>query len=165
VLCDLLWFSRNKVVHEGLIPDINVLAKSIKKTSLDHATAWRSTSPLAKEFWTPPPAGSFKINFDIAIMEQFSSQATVCKDSKGHIIKTISRINPPCDANYGEALAAQLATSLTMSLKLNNFSLKGDSAMIIAALQTPTLSQDWHIESVIASTLSMLPTPAQWPGS
>jgi hypothetical protein len=29
VLCDLLWFSRNKAVHEGLILDISILAKSI----------------------------------------------------------------------------------------------------------------------------------------
>jgi hypothetical protein len=31
LLCDLLWFSRNKAFHEGVIPDIDVLAKSIKK--------------------------------------------------------------------------------------------------------------------------------------
>ena len=73
-------------------------------------------------------------------MKQFSSQAAVCRDSKGHIIKAISQINPPCDANYVKALAAQLATSPAVSLKLKNFSKEGDSAVIIAALQTPTLS-------------------------
>jgi hypothetical protein len=30
VLCDLLWFSRNKAIHEGVILDINALAKSIR---------------------------------------------------------------------------------------------------------------------------------------
>jgi hypothetical protein len=40
--------------------------------------------------------------------------------------------------------------------------LEGDSVVIIAALQTPTLSQDWHINSVIASTLSTLPAFALW---
>ena len=106
MLCDLLWFSRNKAIHKGVIPNINVLAKSIRSTSLEHAATWKSPSPMALEFWSPPPVGSFKVNFDTAIQKQFSVQATVCRDSKGHIIKTLSRINPPCDANYGEALTA-----------------------------------------------------------
>jgi hypothetical protein len=162
VLCDVLWFSRNKAVHEGVIPDINNLANSIRRTSLDHATAWKSSSSLVKVPWTPPPAGSYKINFDTAIRQQFSSQAAVCRDSNGLIIKAISQINPTCDSNYGEALAAQLAASLAVSLKLENFSLEGDSAVVIAALQSPALSQDWHIDPLIASTLSMLPATALW---
>jgi hypothetical protein len=39
VLCDLMWFARNKAAHEGTIPDISSLASSIRKTSLDHAAA------------------------------------------------------------------------------------------------------------------------------
>jgi hypothetical protein len=82
----------------------------------------------------------------------------VCRDSKGHIIKAISRINLPCDATYGEALAA----SLVVSLNLKNFSLKGDSSVIIAALLTPAFSQDWHEESVTTSTLSLIPASFLW---
>jgi hypothetical protein len=66
----------------------------------------------------------------------------VCSDSKGHSIKAISRINPQCDANYGEDLATQLAASLAVSLNLKIFSLEGDSSVIIVALQNPSLSQD-----------------------
>jgi hypothetical protein len=50
VLCDLLWFAKNKAVREGSIPDISTLASSIRKTTLDHAAAWQSTSSLVKEF-------------------------------------------------------------------------------------------------------------------
>jgi hypothetical protein len=39
VLCDLLWFARNKAVHEGSIPDISSLASLIRKTTLAHAAA------------------------------------------------------------------------------------------------------------------------------
>ena len=152
VLCDLLWFFRNKAIHDGVIPDINVLAKSSRKTSLDHAAAWKTTFALTQELWSPSPAGSFKVNFDTAIRKQFSVQAAVYRDSKGHIIKALSQISPPCDANYGEALAAQLA----VSLDLKTFSLEGDSSVIIAALKTPALSQDWHVNLVIATTLDSL---------
>jgi hypothetical protein len=50
VLCDLLWFARNKAAHEGSIPDISTLASSIRRTSFDHAAAWKSPSSLVKEF-------------------------------------------------------------------------------------------------------------------
>jgi hypothetical protein len=113
VLCDLLWFARNKAVHEGLIPDITTLASSIKKTTLDHAAAWQSTSSLVKEFWSPPLTGSFKVNyFDIAIQENFSVQAAVSRDSIGKIINALSQSDPPCDLNFGETLAARLKQPL-----------------------------------------------------
>jgi hypothetical protein len=89
-------------------------------------------------------------------------QAAVCRDSKGHIIKALSWISPPCDANYGEALATQLAASLAVSLDLKTFSLNGDSLVIIAALKTLALSQDWHINFVIAATLASLPASFSW---
>jgi hypothetical protein len=72
MLCDLLWFSKNKVVHKGVIPDIKVLANSISRTTLDHAIAWKSSSLIAQEFWSPFLVGSFKVNFDTAIQKQFS---------------------------------------------------------------------------------------------
>ena len=158
VLCDLIWFARNKAVHEGFIPDINILANLIRRTCLDHAAAWQSFSPLVKEYWSPPPASSHKINFDTAIRDHFSMQATICRDSNGHIVKALSQINPHCDSNYGEALAAQLGASLVASLQLKIFSLEGDSSVVFAALQTPSITVDWHIESIIAHTLSLLPS-------
>jgi hypothetical protein len=109
-------------MHEDIISYIISLASSIRRTSLDHAVAWKSSSPLVKELWSPPPAGTHKISFDTAIREQFSVQATVCKYSKGHIVKAISQINPPCDPNFGEALAVQFTTSLEASLNLKVFS-------------------------------------------
>jgi hypothetical protein len=161
-LFDLLWFARNKTVHEGSILDISSLASSIRKTTLAHVAAWQSTSSLVKEFWSPPFAGSFKINFDTAIREKFSVQATVCRDSTRKIVKALSQTNPPCDPNFGEALATRLAASLVASLHLKNFSLEGDSAVVISALNNPSISLDWHIESIIANALSMIPASSLW---
>ena len=85
-------------------------------------------------------------------------QAAVCRDSKGKIVKAISQVSPHCDPTFGEALVARLATSLAASLQLKFFSFVGDSKIIIAALTSPFITLDWHIEFVIANTLSMLPT-------
>jgi hypothetical protein len=67
ILCDLLWFSRNKALHEGIIPDITSLAASIKKIAIAHHAAWSSKTSKVDEVWTLPVKGSFKINFDAAI--------------------------------------------------------------------------------------------------
>jgi hypothetical protein len=162
VLCDQIWFARNKAVHEGSIPDISSLASSIRRSVLDHAATWKSSSPLVKEFWFPPPAGSYKINFDTAIRDSFLVHATVCRDSKGKIIKAIAQTNPPCDPTYGEALAAWLAASLATILKLTKFSLEGDSKIVIDALKTPSITVDWHIETVIANALSLISSSSLW---
>jgi hypothetical protein len=147
VLCDLIWFNRNKALHDGLTPNVLVLANSIKKTALDHHNAWRASSSPVKEKWSPPAAGSYKINFDTAIRDHLSAQATVCRDSNGKIIKAVSQINPPCDPNYGEALAALLASSLASKLNLQNFTIEGDSQVVIMALQNPSIVQDWKIDA------------------
>jgi hypothetical protein len=89
-------------------------------------------------------------------------QAAVCRDSKGKIIKAIAQTNPPCEPTYGEALAAQLATSLAADLKLTKFSLEGDSQIVINALTTPSITVDWHIESVIANALSLISSSSLW---
>jgi hypothetical protein len=69
VLCDLLWFSRNKAAHDGIIPGVMVLANSIKKTALEHSAAWKIDSQPVLEIWSPTSIGVFKINFDTTIRE------------------------------------------------------------------------------------------------
>jgi hypothetical protein len=115
VLCDLLWFSRNKAIHEGIILDITKLAVSIKKSSLAHAAAWSSIPAKKDQAWIPPQEGHFKINFDTAIRDQFSVQAAVCRDSNGSILESYLSDFPPCTPNYGEAQGALLAASLAAS--------------------------------------------------
>jgi hypothetical protein len=102
------------------------------------------------------------VNFDTTIRDKFSVQAAICRDSKGKIVKAISQVNPPCDPTFGEALATRLATSLAASLQLKSFSLEGDSKIVIAALTSPSITSDWHIDSVIANTLSLLTTASFW---
>jgi hypothetical protein len=89
-------------------------------------------------------------------------QAVVCRDSKGKIIKAIAQANPPCDPTFGVALAAWLAASIAASLKLTKFSLEGDSKILIDALKTPSITVDWHIETVIANTLSLISSSSLW---
>jgi hypothetical protein len=162
VLCDLLWFSRNKAIHKGIIPDITKLAVSIKKSYLAHAVAWSSIPAKKDQAWIPPQAGHFKINFDTAIRDQFFVQAAISRDSNGFILKATSQISPPCTPNYGEAQGALLAAFLAASLHLSNFCIEGDSLIVITALQFPTLITNWHIEKLIIDTLALLRPSSKW---
>jgi len=73
VACDYLWFTRNKVYHDGTIPNALLISTTINKTALE---VWKSPSPPF-----------FKINYDTAIRATFSAQVAVCRDSIGSIIK------------------------------------------------------------------------------
>ena len=84
----------------------------------------------------------------------------MCRNSKGNIVKAISQINPSCNPNYGEALAAQLAASLAASMNLKNFIIEGNLLVVITTLQNPSITQDWHVDSIIANTLTLLPSPS-----
>jgi hypothetical protein len=156
VLCDIMWFSRNQAVHKSVIPKVTSLADKIRRVALEHYAAWSSILKPITEAWIKPPLGWCKVNFDAAIREDFSTQAAVCRNSNGVIIKTISQVSPPCSPVYGEAQAAKLAGVLADSLHLENFILEGDSALVVLALQNPALTTNWHIEHLINETLATL---------
>jgi hypothetical protein len=162
VLCDRLWFCRNKAIHEGSIPDISKLALSIKKTASAHAAAWGSVAATEEQAWCPPLEGHYKLNFDTAIRDHFSAQAAVCRDHTGAIVKAISQISPPCSPAYGEAQGALLAASLASQMQLSHFVLEGDSQTVISALLFPAIIHDWHIEHLITATLALLSPTSMW---
>jgi hypothetical protein len=124
VACDILWFYRNKALHDDLSFDAQSVSIHINKITLEHFQAWLSKSTSLVEKWVTPPTNWFKINFDIATRETFSAQLAVSRDSKGKIIHMISQISPPCLPNEGEALATLLEVS---KLCINRFILEGDS--------------------------------------
>lgn len=142
VSCDLLWFHMNKVAHKGKIPDIQVLAASIKKIAMDHCNAWKSSYLISVDRWFPSFPSSYKINFDMTIRDSFSAQAVVCCDSNGKILQAISHISPTCDSNFGEALVARLVVSLAVLLNFLDFSLERDSHVVIMSFQHPFIVQD-----------------------
>jgi hypothetical protein len=136
-----MWFSRNQAVHKGVLPEVSKLATNINRVSLEHFAAWTSKSPPVRELWYPLP-NYFKLNFDTAIRDDFSTQAAVCRNSRRQIIKILSQVRRPCSPAYGEAQAAILACSLTVFLHLEKFVIKGDSPIVITALQNPSLVMD-----------------------
>ena len=162
VACDILWFYRNKALHDNVSFEARMVSHHINKISLEHFHAWHSVSRVNIETWTPPPCNWVKINFDTAIRDSFSAQAAVCRDSKGTILHMLSEISLPCTPNVGEARAAQLACTMATSLSFEKFILEGDSEIVIHALQNPKSIRDWRISSIILDTLDSIPSSSVW---
>ena len=157
-----MWFTRNQVVYKGVFPEASKLAANINRVSMEHFAAWTSKSPLVCELWSLPPPNSFKVNFDIAIRDNFSTQAAVCRNPSWKIIKILSLVRPTCNPTYGEAQAALLACSLAVSLNLDNFFIEGDSSTVITALQNPSLISDWQLDHIICNIFSLIPASSTW---
>jgi hypothetical protein len=105
--------------------------------------------------------GHYKINFDTAIRDHFSTQAAICRDHTGFILKAVSQISPPCSPSYGEAQGALLAASLASSLHLSQFVIEGDSYCYFC-FTVPCYHHYWHIEWLIKDTLALLPPSSKW---
>jgi hypothetical protein len=162
VACDILWFYRNKAYHDGLSYDAISVSRHINKITLEHYQAWHPSSSTLEETWTPPPTNWVKINFDTAIRDSFSAQAAICRDDKGHILQAISQISISCSPNVGEAMAAQLAISLALSLKKDRFIIEGDSEVVVLSLKNPNFVRDWRISAIILNSLESIPSTSLW---
>jgi hypothetical protein len=62
----------------------------------------------------------------------------------------------------GEALTAQLAISLAVSLNLSQVLIEGDSQTVIYALQDPSITRDCTISSIIHHTIDSIPPYLSW---
>lgn len=161
--CDLLWFYRNKSYHEDNTQDALAISKTINKV-LNIIMPGNWNSPLLWSNGLPAPPLWFKINFDTVIRDNFSVQAAVCRDSNGNgnIIKMIFQISGPCSSAFEKVLAAQLATSLAVLFHHKSFILKGDSLIVIMALQNPLIIQESRIFSLIYDIIDSIPTSSFW---
>jgi hypothetical protein len=140
VACDYLWFTKNKTHHDGIIPNALIISTTINKTALEHYFAWTTKYDKTLEVWKSHSPPYLKINYDTNIRATFSTQAAVCKDSTGSIIKCTSLISSHCSALYGDATAALLTARLEVLLELSSFILEDDSVNVTMTLQHPAIT-------------------------
>jgi hypothetical protein len=128
---------------------------------LELHSAWSTTLRQNLEVWQKLCPPFYKVNYDTAI-RPFSAQAAVVRNFFGSIIGCSSLISSLCSALYGEARAALLAAQLVISLNISSFILEGDSLTVSLALQNPSITQDWHISSLISHIHDIIPSSTSW---
>ena len=88
--------------------------------------------PLEK--WKTPPLGVFKINIDIATVDDASAMGlgVVIRDSRGHFVAARTRkVLGEADAMRVEAMAIREGLSLAKDLEIRAVILEGDAKIIL----------------------------------
>jgi hypothetical protein len=84
LVLDVIWFSRNKLIHEAIQPDVPKIMQQLKITHNYHILAWQAST--LSSFWSPPQQGCVKGNFDVVVRGNFVVAAAVLSDHSGEII-------------------------------------------------------------------------------
>jgi hypothetical protein len=136
ITMDLIWFSRNRLIHDAVIPSPSKVLHQILFTLDKHILAWNDRS--SHSLWFPPLLGSFKGNFDVAIRGSFSIAAATIFDSSGSIILAATQHLYSSDVLLGEVTVALLTTRLAASLGHVDFTLEGNSMLVTLAINSPS---------------------------
>lgn len=88
---DLIWLLRCQVVHGGKLRNPSSIDSQILKVATEHTSAAYLSSK--EERWSPPPRGTIKANFDIAIRPNYAAAASIFGQRNGQIIHRASKIH------------------------------------------------------------------------
>lgn len=109
VVLDSIWFTRNSVVHQHVVVQLDQLMAIIRHRYDEQILAWASAFGHPLSVWKPPDPLCFKIKFDISTLNNKLVFAVVCRDSKGAIVKAHVGWRLGSNPLKGETLAARLA--------------------------------------------------------
>ncbi|KAL4354441.1 hypothetical protein GQ457_06G018800 [Hibiscus cannabinus] len=133
----VIWFTRNKVVHEGLTPSViqcvSFIEASVRES--DALVVSPHTLPAkAPEIWQAPQANIIKCNFDAAFStcSREAIAGVLCRDSGGMIMAACSTPHyHVADAFVAEALACLQAIVFAKDLGFRRIVVEGGSLTVI----------------------------------
>ena len=96
-------------------------------------------SSSVQVFWSHPPVGVFKVNFDAALLENIGNAriGVAIRDSNGEIIAALSqRIPLPFSVEMAEAMVAHRAILFAQELSIYKVMMEGDCLRVVSALNS-----------------------------
>jgi hypothetical protein len=60
IVCDYLWFSRNKAYHDVIIPNALRISITINRIALEHYSAWTTKYEKTPAVWKKPISSLFQ---------------------------------------------------------------------------------------------------------
>ncbi|KAK8608811.1 hypothetical protein V6N13_024224 [Hibiscus sabdariffa] len=133
----VIWITRNKVVHEGLIPSVIKCVSFIEASVRESDALFMSPHTLpvkAPEIWQALQANIIKCNFDAAFSacSREPIARVLCRDSGGMIMAACSTPHyHVADAFVVEALACLQAIVFAKELEFRRIVVEGDSLSVI----------------------------------
>ncbi|PON99278.1 Ribonuclease H-like domain containing protein [Trema orientale] len=163
VTLELIWKTKNEVVHQNTSPNLKHLIESIKLSSASFQIAVSRTAPTQSNIrWKPLPEYWVKVNFDAAIRPDSVIGSAICQDFTGSIIGISSYKYDPSSPLVGECLAALQAIKLAISTGASHIILEGDSRTVIQSLQEGEDLCHWEISNIIVDCRSILEKFSAW---
>lgn len=137
---DVIWHSRNLVVHEDTRPDVGGMIERLRRCFSKHSSAWLEADRSQLAGWQPPPSGWLKVNTDVAIWSSGSYIAISIKDSLSSLCMAYTErlvaMHPP----FGEAFALEEAVHLVSSRGWSRVVFESDSLVLCWDVLSPVPS-------------------------
>ena len=112
--------------------------------------------------WSPPFPPNVKLNFDVAIGDEGTSLAVVCRDHKAKVLFVWTDPIDSTDPLLAEASAAFLVARKIHEAEFSSVILEGDSFLIIQAIQSIPNAKLWAIDNVIFYIKSIFTNFSFW---
>ena len=156
---DEIWYLRNQLVFEDTRIDIlsssNRIARRVAEFSNLHSLEVLSPSPISPNAWSPPPAGTIKLNVDAAVGLTSTAMAVLARDHTGAPIKIWAKKYVRCLPIQAEAVAVLWAINLASAEGWSRIIIEGDSKICFDALSDKGSLPPWSISNIVSDVFSV----------
>lgn len=150
----IIWWTQNQMVHQGATLEMGKLLSMIHGRCGERLHAWAQKEELPCNIrWSPPLPGTVKMNFDVAIREEFAMGAAVIRDHCGKISGACVKETQVNDPLEGEVFAAHLGFE-ARRCGFKSVILEGDSLHTIEAFRKYPVRTNWSTFGRIDDILS-----------
>jgi hypothetical protein len=145
---DHIWFVRNKLIHDAVIPIPTKVLKELLFYVDMHISTWNDNA--LPSLWDPPPLSNIKANFDVAMRGNSTVSEAIISESSGNIIMAATQELLSLDVLKGGLwlLYLLLASRLAVLLSFGNLSLDGDALLVVLAINSP-LFYSWSFSNIV----------------
>lgn len=145
---DNVWFLRNEVIHESVIPSPTWLIHKISKVLLDHTTVWTETQKELKIAHFHLPEDQFILQFDIAVRKNGTTTANICRTGSGTLFFALISLILNTNPIVGEATTVLLWIQEARNRNMRKMWIEGDLKQAIYTIQKDTSAIDWEMQAI-----------------
>ena len=155
---DEIWFLRNQLVFEDSKIDIlsssNRVARRVAEFTNLHYQEALTPPPISPNAWSPPPAGTIKLNVDAAVGLTSTTLAVIARDHTGVPIRLWAKKYVSCLPIQAEAAAVLWAINLASAEGWSRIIIEGDSKICFDALADKGSLPPWVISNLVCDVFS-----------
>jgi hypothetical protein len=145
---DHIWFVRNKLIHDAVVPIPTKILKHLLFFVDMHISTWNDKA--LHSLWDPPPLGNINANFDVTVRGNLSVAIAIISDSFSNIIMAATKELLSHDILQGKASADLLASRLAVLSGFYNLFLEWDALLVVLAINSHSLFSSWSFSNIVS---------------